>query len=121
MPLLPFLVLAAVILLLAFGIWRMRTRTAAGDIRGPKIGLLKAADEVLKTAQRERMPLLKGLEHAGEDPSEWFACSIAGVVPVCRRNADGYEVCCWGDCDPQSLYIRQRDVRTYLRWARSVQ
>jgi hypothetical protein len=32
--------------------------------------LLKAADEVLQTAQRERLPLLKGLEHSGENPSE---------------------------------------------------
>jgi hypothetical protein len=121
MSVLPLSILAAVLLLLALGVWRMHVRTVAGDIRGPKISLLKAAGEVLKMAQRERMPLLKGLEHAGENPAEWFARSIAGVVPVCRRNAEGFEVCCWGDCDPQSLYIRQRDVRTYLRWARSVQ
>jgi hypothetical protein len=121
MHFLPLSILATVLLLLVFGVWRMRARTVAGNIRGPKIPLLKAADEVLKTAQRERLALLKGLEHAGENPAEWFACSIAGVVPVCRRNADGYEICSWGDCDPQSLYIRQRDVRTYLRWARSVQ
>jgi hypothetical protein len=117
MTLLPAAILAAVALLLAFGYWRSR----AGGVRGPKVPLLQAAAEICKTARREKLALIKGLENSGEDPAEWFVSSIADVVPVCRRNAAGFEACCWGDCDAQSLYIRKRDINTYLRWARSVQ
>ena len=118
---LPLAVLiAAAVLALCIAYWVARRNNANG-LRGPKLPLLSAAATVYRTASRERLPLLHAAKSSGEDPEAWFAASIAGVVPVCKRNGLGFEVCGWGDCEPQSLYIRQKDVRTYLRWARSVQ
>ena len=114
------LLIAAAVLALCALYWVAR-RNSANVLRGPKLPLLSAAETVYQTARREKLPLLHAIEHSGEEPREWFAASIAGVVPVCKRNGVGFEVCGWGDCEPQSLYIRQKDVRTYLRWARTVQ
>ena len=121
-PLTLTMLIAAAVLALCVVYWLARVRrNDANPLRGPKLPLLSAASTVYKAARRERLPLLQAAESSGEDPKEWFASSIAGVVPVCKRNGLGFETCCWGDCEPQSLYIRQKDVRTYLRWARSVQ
>lgn len=121
-PLALSMLTAAAVLALCVIYWMARARrNDANPLRGPKLPLLSAASTIYKTARRERLPLLHAAESSGEEPTEWFASSIAGVVPVCKRSGLGFESCGWGDCDPQSLYIRQRDVRTYLRWARSVQ
>lgn len=121
-PLLLSMLIAAAVLVLCTTYWMARARrNDANPLRGPKLPLLSAASSVYRTARRERLPLLHVAETSGEEPTEWFASSIAGTVPVCKRSGLGFESASWGDCEPQSLYIRQKDVRTYLRWARSVQ
>jgi hypothetical protein len=86
-----------------------------------------AASSAFETGTRERLALLSMAEqrNALTDPAAWFAASIAGVVPVYRRQDDGSfavvdkaEIAALG---ASSLYILKRDLQTYMRWARTVQ
>jgi hypothetical protein len=59
------------------------------------------------------------------DPVVWFAQSIASVVAVYRaEDAERFVKLPTAPSigsDLQSLYIRKRDYRTYLAWARTLQ
>jgi len=56
---------------------------------------------------------------------EWFAHSIASVVPLYSKNEAGafakLDSAADIGSDPEGLYIRKRDYPAYLRWARSMQ
>jgi hypothetical protein len=86
-----------------------------------------AANSALETGTRERLAMLSMANQRNTltDPTAWLAASIAGVVPVYRRQDDGSfavvdkaEIAALG---APSLYILKRDLQTYMRWARTVQ
>ena len=126
---LPYLlfVIAAVSL---FAIGRPRGRAApplliAGNGKTPMMPLMDAAKAAYETARRERMVIATVAERAPADGViDWFARSIAGVIPIyCSSNAGNFEKLAGTGfgAELQSLYIRKQDYQTYVRWARSMQ
>jgi hypothetical protein len=89
------------------------------------MSLMEAAQQVYDTAQRERLVIVTVAEKSADGPLDWFARSIASVVPVYRlgaaRTQERFAGTAGIGAELQSLYIDRRDVRTYLRWARTVQ
>ena len=87
--------------------------------------LMEAAAAAYEAAKRERMVIATVAERPGVSAVDWFAHSIAGVVPVYRRSESGAFEKIDGatavGTAPQSLYIRKLNYRTYLGWARSMQ
>jgi hypothetical protein len=82
-----------------------------------------AAAAAYESAKQKRMVIVSVAERAGavKDAIAWFARSIAGVIPVYRRNGNGRFEKAGGSSEPTALHIRKRDLKAYLRWARSVQ
>ena len=82
----------------------------------------EAAMQAYADAKREGMTIAWVAENArdAQSPVDWFARSIAGVVPVFRKSGAAYEPAAAG-ADPGSLYIRKQDYRTYIDWARTMQ
>jgi hypothetical protein len=126
---LPYLLFAvAAVSLVAIG--RARTRRApplliADDGKTPMMSLLDAAQAAYEIARRERMVIVSVAERApGEGAVEWFAKSIAGVLPIYRSGGAGSfeKLADTGiGSELRSLYIRKQDYQTYVRWARSMQ
>jgi len=89
------------------------------------MSLMEAAQHVYEAAQRERLVIVSVAEKSADGPLDWFARSIASVVPVYRiggtRAQERFAGRAGIGADLQSLYIERRDIRTYLRWARTVQ
>lgn len=117
---------AAAVSLYALGHVLSRRRAARAFARGDGMSLMQAAGEIYDAAQRERLVIATVAEKASGGPVHWFARSIASVVPVYRMGtAPGtvqrYAGSLGIGADLQSLYIERRDIRTYLRWARTVQ
>ena len=87
--------------------------------------LMDAAKAAYEIARRERMVISTVAERAPADGViDWFARSIAGVIPIyCSGNAGGFEKLAGtgAGAELQSLYIRKQDYQTYVRWARSMQ
>jgi len=113
-----------------FAIGSLRARRPAPariahDGKTPMMTLMDAAEAVYETARRERMVIVTVAERArGQTALEWFAQSIAGVVPVYRlSNPDTFEKLDGPSvgAELQSLYIRKSDYQTYIRWARPMQ
>jgi hypothetical protein len=82
--------------------------------------LIQAAEAVNKIARDERMALAVVAERGG-DAIDWFAHNMVSIVGAWRKNDTGGFEAATSDADVQSLYIRSRDVDSYLRWARAVQ
>ena len=97
----------------------------AHDGKTAMMPLMEAAQAVYETARRERMVIVTVAERArGQTALEWFAQSIAGVVPVYRlRDSNAFEKLATPSvgAELQSLYIRKSDYQTYIRWARPMQ
>jgi hypothetical protein len=114
-------------------VWVFRRRAAgarvliAAEGANQMMTLTDAANAVHETGKRERLAMVTMAEHRNRlaDPTGWFAASIAGVVPVYQRRADGaFERVDKGHVaqgEISALYILKRDLQTYMRWARSVQ
>jgi len=89
------------------------------------MSLMEAAQEVYETAQREHLVIVSVAERSASGPVDWFARSLASVVPVYRlggtRAQERFAGAAGIGAELQSLYIDRRDIRTYLRWARTVQ
>jgi hypothetical protein len=87
------------------------------------VSLGDAAAAAYESAQQKRMVIASVADRAGaiKDAIAWFARSIAGVVPVYRRSGNGRFEKAGGSSEPTALHIRKRDLKAYLRWARSVQ
>lgn len=127
----PYLLFGAVALsLFAIGALRARKRRPAPeriahDGKTAMMSLMEAAEAVYETARRERMVIVTVAEKArGQTAVDWFAQSIAGVVPVYRlKDSNTYEKLDGANvgAELQSLYIRKRDYQTYVRWARPMQ
>jgi hypothetical protein len=122
------LFVVAAVALFTIGSMRARKRGAvpssiASDGRTAMMSLKEAANEVYETARRERMVIAAVAEGPGRNAIDWFARSIAGVIPVYHLgNANAYEkLASSPGSDLDSLYIRKRDFPTYVRWARSMQ
>jgi hypothetical protein len=131
--------LAATVVALLFATRRWRARLMAPSLVRPErhgrmVPLMEAAEAAYQSAKRKRMVIAKVAENAGgaDDPVGWFAHNIASVVSVyCERDdGDGFEKLVGAGRSAviggvgtglQSLYIRKRDLRAYLRWASSVQ
>ena len=100
---------------------RRRARVFVSD----SMSLMAAAQEVYEAAKRENMVVVSIAERSSAGALDWFARSIASVVPVYRaggvRAQERYAGAGGIGADLQSLYIERRDIRTYLRWARTVQ
>jgi uncharacterized protein YaiE (UPF0345 family) len=121
---------AAALSLFAIGSLRTNSRRPApariaDDGKTAMMPLMEAAEAVYETARRERMVIVTVAERArGQTAVEWFAQSIAGVVPVYRvRDSNTFEKLDAANvgAELQSLYIRKRDYQTYVRWARPMQ
>jgi hypothetical protein len=122
------LFVVAAVALFAIGSARARKRSVApssiaNDGRTAMMTLKDAANEIYEAAKRERMVIVTVAEAPGRNAIDWFARSIAGVLPVYRAGqASGYEKVAGGaDGDLDSLYIRKQDFPAYVRWARSMQ
>jgi len=88
------------------------------------INLVQAARDMRRDAAREQMTILCVAERAKSGAENWFADSIAHVVPVYRQAGAAFERIEPGrdiGTPPQALYINPRDYETYMRWARSMQ
>ena len=125
-PYAPYALFAvAAAMLFATGQLLARRRFVRAFANGGTMTLMEAAATVYETASNERLVIVTVAEKSEGGPVDWFARSIASVVPVFRiggartslRFAAGAGI---GE-DLQSLYIERRALRTYLRWARSVQ
>jgi hypothetical protein len=81
--------------------------------------LNEAAEASYKAARDESMALATVAVREG-NPLGFFARSIVSVVGAWRKNGTGGFEAAKGDGDAQSLYIRRRDIKSYLRWARTV-
>gem|GEM_PF-2636407 len=121
------LVAAIAAAVLVFGI-------AAAKRRRHMLPLNDAASAAYDAARREGMVIAGVAEDAGGAPGAlaWFVRSIAGVVPVYEsRSGNGPFLrldrtrTTRADADvgtgEQSLYIQKRDLKSYIRWARSMQ
>lgn len=101
-----------------------RRRTSRSLARG-SVSLMEASQAVYDAARRERLVIVSVAEKSPAGPLDWFARSIASVVPVYRVSGasarERYAASAGIGPDLQSLYIERRDIRTYLRWARTVQ
>jgi hypothetical protein len=122
------LFVVAAVALFAIGSARARKRSAApssiaSDGRTAMMSLREAANEISETARRERMVIVTVAEAPNRNAIDWYARSIASVVPVYRLgNANEYEKLAGSPGeDLDSLYIRKRDFPAYVRWARSMQ
>lgn len=123
--------LAAIAVLVLVWLWRQSRNRRPGFVAAKgadrMMTLEEAASSALETGTRERLAMLSMAKqrNALTDPVAWCAASIAGVVPVFRRQDDGSfavagkaEIAALG---ASSLYILKRDLQTYMRWARTVQ
>jgi hypothetical protein len=81
--------------------------------------LIEAAEAVSKIARDERMALAVVAERSG-DAVAWFVLSMTSVVGAWQKSDGGGFEAAKGDGDAQSLYIRRKDIDSYLRWARTV-
>ena len=126
---LPYLLFAVAAVSL-FAIGKARARRApplriADNGKTPMMSLLEAAEAAYETARRERMVIVTVAQRAaGESAVEWFAKSIAGVLPIYRNGGTGNfeKLTDTGiGSELRSLYIRKQDYQTYVRWARSMQ
>jgi len=84
---------------------------------------MEAAAQAYEAAKRERMTIAWVAENAQDSssPVGWFARSIVGVVAAYRKSGTGFEKTEGVGTELQSLYIRKRDYRTYIGWARGMQ
>ncbi|HEY2033900.1 MAG TPA: hypothetical protein VGH02_09470 [Rhizomicrobium sp.] len=98
---------------------KRRAAHFAGGRPDDMLSLNEAAEAVCKAARDERMPLAVVAERNG-NPLMFFARSIASVISTWKQNGAGGFNDAKGDGDTQSLYIRRRDIGSYLRWARTV-
>lgn len=99
---------------------------------GPRmVSLPDAVAGVCKTVQAEALPVAVVAERTG-DVTEWFAASMFEVVPVYRKTDTGFErvdspretldrALTRLGIGPDALFVRRRDCKTYLRWARTLQ
>ena len=116
---------AAIVLSATTGrLWPAREKSAQQKIHAREarkmLPVFDAAQSALRIAQGEKLPLGAVAQNQG-DAVAWFARSICGVIPAYARGEAGdFEKRAAGDGDPQSLYIRKRDLAKYLRWARTV-
>jgi hypothetical protein len=125
-----FLVVVAAVLFTAGHVLAKRRRAPPVVIgiekRKTMLPLMDAAAGVYKAAKKERMVIVTLAENTdAAGPVEWFAQSIASVVPVYREGESNTFEKLEGrtgvGLQPQSLYIRKTDYKRYVRWARSVQ
>lgn len=100
------------------------------------ITLADAARKIYIDAKDEALPIVTIAEREGAPDSltTWFANSILQLVPVYRRVDNSFVRADSGnpretiigllsrlDVGVDDLYVRRRDVRAYLRWARTLQ
>ncbi len=131
LPMIPIIAFAvsAMVLLGAGGMMARRRPSAPAVIpaegHAKMLPLMDAATMMQSAAQRERMVIATVAEKDAAGAAQWFAGSIASVVPVYRRDGAGaYRKLEAGQeigSGTADLYIRKRDYPAYLRWARSVQ
>jgi hypothetical protein len=124
-PYAPYLLFAAAAATL-FWVGRILAgRRSARVFAGDSMSLMQAAQEAYDAARRENLVVVSVAEKSSQGALDWFARSIASVVPVYRaggvRAQERYAGMGGIGADLQSLYIERRDIRTYLRWARTVQ
>ncbi|HWA90671.1 MAG TPA: hypothetical protein VG889_11585 [Rhizomicrobium sp.] len=125
----PWLLAAAAAMgLFAWGHLRARRNKPAPErISGKEarsmLSVMEAAARVYEAAKREGMTIVWVAENAHDaaGPVAWFAGSIVGVVPAYRKMGGDFERIRSADTTLQSLYIRERDCRTYIDWARAMQ
>ena len=100
-------------------------RRSARAFTSDSMSLMEAAQEIYDAARQEKLVVVSVAERSSAGALDWFARSIASVVPVYRagrvRAQERYAGAGSIGADLQSLYIERRDIRTYLRWARTVQ
>jgi hypothetical protein len=84
-----------------------------------------AARKIYLDAKTEKLPIAVVAERAAapDSPTKWFADSMLKVMPVYRKVDGGYEeVDVIAEQESlDDLYVRRRDCRTYMRWARTLQ
>ncbi len=87
------------------------------------LSVMEAATRAYEAAKREGMVIAWVAENARdpEGPTGWFARNIVGVVAAYRKSDGGFEKTQGVGTEPQSLYIRKQDYRTYIDWARGMQ
>lgn len=107
---------------------RQRRRAPARiGSRNQMMALLDAASAVCEMASGERLPIVVAARRADEKLSahDWFARSLATVVPLYRMVDGNVFEKLDGPVDIgtefRSLYIRKQDIRSYMRWARTLQ
>jgi hypothetical protein len=84
-----------------------------------------SARKIYLDAKTEKLPIAVVAERAAapDSPTKWFADSMLKVMPVYRKVDGGYEeVDVVGQQESlEELYVRRRDCRNYMRWARTLQ
>ena len=100
------------------------------------VALGEAARQIYIDAKDEALPIavVAEREAAPDSLTTWFANSILQLVPVYRIVDGSYVRADTGnpretiiglisrlDLGVDDLYVRRRDVRAYLRWARTLQ
>jgi len=124
----PFAVAAALTLFIG-GEFLARRRQHAPRVNSPDkmMPLLEAALMLCAWASREQLAIALTACRIDETlgAHEWFASSLATIVPVYRKikeqNFERLERPVDIGSDSRSLYIRKRDIQAYMRWARTVQ
>lgn len=128
---LPFalLLLIAIIAAAVIGVrlYARRREAAPNRIRAEEaqnmLSVMDAAAAAYAAAKREGMTIAWVAENATDsaDPVDWFARSIAAVLTAYFKSGSDFEKVQGVGSAPQSLYIRKRDYKTYLDWARGMQ
>ncbi len=119
---------AAVALVTGGGVLARRLGAPPAHIHSQQrmVPLLEAASMVCEKANGEELAIRLIARRNDEDLSahEWFARSLLLIVPIYRKidtgmferlelPDDGFEY--------RVLHVRKRDIRSYLRWARTLQ
>ncbi len=126
-PYAPYLLFAAVAATLFWLGHVLAQRRAANFLSSGTraVSLTEAAQTVYDAAKRERLVIVSVAEKSANGPVDWFARSIASVVPVYRaggvRAQERFAAADGARADITALHIDRKDIRTYLRWARTVQ
>jgi hypothetical protein len=102
--------------------------------RDRMVALRDAASDSYAKAKSEALPIAVAAERESVSAASWFANSMLQVVPVYRRTGASCERVLTARPSQSlenslsrlgvaldELYVRRRDVRAYLHWARTLQ
>ena len=109
------------------GMIAQRLRVPPAYIHSPQkmVPILEAASMVCEKANGEGLTIRLIARRNEDDLSahEWFARSLLSIVPVYRKvDSDTFEKLDLPDdgFEYRVLHVRKRDIRAYLRWARTL-